>query len=166
MIRPLSDALELVGVCIHFGDDTEIEELPEGLEELWELRTGLDRVISTARKLKTAVEQAMAQDLGEGNSIRLGGDWISAQPSRTFRIHNPDGLFDWLGLDARLAFNPNTVRVGSLRAIAEQRELNPGVIETFGEYEDGPGTITVKPIDRAPLYVKDFEHGQKKERKS
>lgn len=136
------------------------EHLLEGLdlEELWLRRSLALQVAQAAKNYKRLVDEQMATLIGKGNSVRLGDEIYTAKPTRRYKIDNGERLLDWLGEDARRAFNPTTARVGVLKQLAHERELDPmAVLETFGAWVE-EGCINSVPVSKAPKRLQHLEH--------
>lgn len=148
---------------IAYGDEVHAD--PEAtLDELWDLRCAIGTITSSARKLLAAVDSDIAKLL-TGKVARFGDSFVKVAPKRTLEVYNPDGLFDWLGDDARHAFKPEAIRITSLRAIATKRGADPrAIVNSFIDYREDDPVVTVLPLDKAPRYASDMAHGEVKER--
>lgn len=138
-----------------------IDELgPLELHQLAGLRSLLEQMHTVAGIVKRAVDQRMAGDLGPDNSYVLDGTVYRVRPSSRFRCREEALLVEFLGNDWPLAFNLREPKIGALKAIAESRGLSAqAVVDTFGEYVEGPGVLTAMPIDKAPKFLQRLSNG-------
>lgn len=150
---------------IAYGD--EVHQDPDAtLEELWELRCAIGTITSAARKLLKAVDADITEVL-DGNVVRFDDSFVKVAPKRTLEVYNAEGLFDWLGDDARHCFPANGIRITSLRAVAEKRGADPrAIVNSFIDYREDAACVQVVPIDKAPRYAQAMSHGEIKERKT
>lgn len=130
------------------------------LENLCLLLGFVERVGEAQRAVKKQLQAAIARELGEGATYRLGNTIYRAAPSSRFVVDNGAAMMDWLGDDVREAFNPNYVKVGVLKALAVERGHDAQtIVDSFGHYEQNTDALSVVPIDKARQWEKRLPDG-------
>jgi hypothetical protein len=181
----MADILDRIKGIV-YGDTPSLAPF-ETLQSFWEVRRACESVMAAARSLKSAADEAIAEDLGP-NATRLDDSFLYAGPKKTMVVYNAEGLFDYLGDEARECFRPDDVRISSLRAVIERRVRRDmeaqaaevegasvsdkavkqhiaAVVNAFCDWEEGDPQLHVVPITRAPKYAAQLVHGEIKERK-
>ena len=134
-------------------------------ENIWLLMGECDRWVQAARDVKAALETDLLANVEEHGAIRLGDTGYYDGHSRTTKLIDPEGLVAWLGDDYRHAVNPTNIRISSVRAIAELREMDPAVVVgTFYEVTeaaDADPELKSVPSTKAKWVAK-LEHSQRR----
>ena len=160
--QPLSPMVDLINAQRYTAKDALAPTFPDKtLDELWAMRREVEGFIAAAKSVLKGCDASIAELLGEGSSVRLDDCLVRYKQSRKLKVYNPDGLWDFLGLDARECFNVNSVRVTSLKAVAEKRGKSPdAVVNSFIDHELGDPCVEVIPESKAPKYMKSMKHGE------
>lgn len=143
--------------------DHSDEFFDDGIEELWEERKTLTGIIAAAKRVRDEIDKLIANKLGPATSVRLDDFQVKLAPSRRLRVIDPEGFKNWVGKDWDEVINVTsaTLRVKALRAIAEKRDEDPDMaLDAFCKWIEGEPRVTTIPIDKAPKYAQDMEHGE------
>lgn len=153
------DLLALVNDCRY--DPERALHIPKSdLETLWTWRQEATGVKQAAGVVLRAIDNLIAEVL-DGGAVRMDDYLVKVRPRRTTQVMDPDTFWDYLGDDARLAFNANTVRLSSLKAIAKKRGQDPYVIvDSLIDQLEGEPALETVPISKAPKYAQGMAHGQ------
>lgn len=170
ILRELNLALDQ----LDFGEDIDWREpLPDNFEELYLLRSMAMRVIQAAAKIRERVDRAIADQLGEGGSARVGDELIRFAAPNDYVL--TEGGVAWLStLETRDVIDvlpkARKFRKGGLVAVAERLGMPPDSLEgsLYVNRRDlrEPG-ISVMPIghERTPKYAGEMESGEIRRRR-
>ena len=135
-------------------------------EPILDLRARLASIATAAAAARRELDKMIAKALGDGGAIHDGQTFYRSSTDGSLKVLDAEGLMGWLRDDAGMAFNPNQVRVGSVRMIAEGRGENPhAVVDTFfGRPGSDTLELTAKPLDheRTPKYAATMQPFQQK----
>lgn len=168
--RELSDLILEVAEVDEFDWSGELTVLDsaESIDDLWTMEAQAEALTRATREVLNRIRELMIGDVAEFGTVMLGDTLYRAAPDSKRNIveGQQDALLDWLGDDLRYAVNPNAIRITSVRAIAEQRELPVEAVEdTFYEVleeEDAPMKLVKLPRTRAPKYAQGMTHGDRR----
>jgi len=163
--------------AFRWGEDpAEIVDLPDDLAGLAALHSEADNWVKAARFVQTAVREAMSQALGERAGVRFGNQIFRTTPDVSYRIRDEhrSKFFAWVCEKPERVirlFNPNSARVGGLKAIADEWvDSETGEIgwdafrDAFLETRVGEPKLTVMPttIASAPKFLVEANEGEVK----
>lgn len=143
--------------------DDEFGDSP--IEALWEERKTLVGLLAAVKRTKDGLDREIAAKLGPGSTVRLDDYQVKVAPDRRLVCVDPEGLLSWLGNDWGEALNVRGAqwRQTALREIAKRREEDPdSAIDSYFEWNEGEARLRTVPIERAPKYVQNLEHGEVK----
>jgi hypothetical protein len=168
--RELSDLVLEVADVDEFDWSGELTVLDsaESIDDLWTMEATAEALMRATREVLNRVRELMIGDVAEFGSVMLGDTLYRAAPdSKRKIIPGQEGvLLDWLDDRLRDAVNPNAIRITSVRAIAEDRDVDPVMVEdTFYEKveeEDAPMKLVKMPRTRAPKYAQAMKHGDRR----
>ena len=141
--------------------DEAFEESP--LEDIWEERKTLTGMIAAIKRVRDALDAEIAERIGQAKTVRLDDYHVRMSTTRRLKVIDPIGFKNWVGKDWDAVINPlsATLRVKALRALAEARQEDPDMAtDAFCKWVDGPMRLTTVPIDKAPKYAQEMEHGE------
>ena len=146
--------------------DTQDAAISGQWEPILDLRARLASIATAAAAARRELDKMIANALGDGGAIHDGQTFMRATIDGALKVRDGDALMKWLAEDAALCFNPNSVRIGSVRMVAEGRGGSAdAAIDSFfhrpGE-ESGEPTLLVKPLDKAPKYAATMQPFQQK----
>lgn len=149
-----------------FGDEPlENLDLPEGLDELWALRSEMKVVIDGARALLAATEDALSYVVGDG-AARMGGSVATTTQAVKRKVIRPTAFWDFLysvfgPKDVTRLFNPNQVRVGELKKLIDEHGLDYDTVMStlFDESRELP-RLQVRPSHLAPKWQQALPEGR------
>jgi len=131
--RELTELILDVADVEEFDWDGELTVIDsaESIDDLWQMEGAADALIRAATSVRNQIRELMRQDVAEFGPIKLGDTLYRSKRDSKRQIIDGmgDKLLEWLGDDLRFAVNPNTVRITSVRAIAEERGIDAEVIE-------------------------------------
>tara|TARA_R100001460_G_scaffold97509_2_gene140107 strand:- start:569 stop:1087 length:519 start_codon:yes stop_codon:yes gene_type:complete len=147
---------EVIDQRITFGENEELD-IPEitemSAEQLAYLRDTIDSMRSDLSLLKSYVDQRIRGRL-TGKAFRFGDRIYRGKNASKLVPYDTDKILEFLGDDWKAAVRP-AFRTTAIRAIAEQRGLNPKVImESLFERVETE-QLDVTPVSRAPKFLKD-----------
>lgn len=142
------------------ADEIEWFDEVEELGDVYNVRCQLDSIITTARHLRSLVDKEIGNRL-DGGSVRFHDKVLKYGPGRVTKVIDPETLWDFLGEDARHCFNPDYVRITSLKAVAKKRGRDPRVIvDSLLFHEEGEPTLSVIPVTRATKWQQALGEGE------
>lgn len=152
------DLLALVNDVRYNPDAADIPDAD--LEQLWAWRVEALGVKQASGAVLEAIDTLIAKSL-DGAVARFDDYLIKARPRRTLKVYDAAVLFEFLADDVAAAFNPNSVRVSSLKAIAKKRGSDPkAIVDSLVYYEEGEVGLETVPVTKAPKYAAGMEHGE------
>ncbi len=159
------DDLVTIMKGLYWGEEPEeLEEIQDhALGALWDERKSIQGIIEAAKQVKALIDAVMAKKLGPAGVGRFDDYQVKVAPQRKLKIIDPQGFVEWVGPDWHRVFNvsPNGLRMKGLRALAEERGLDPDhALDTYCEYEQGEGKLATIPLDRAAQKWRKLGHGE------
>lgn len=147
---------EVIDQRITFGDNEELD-IPEisemSAEELAYLRDTIDSMRSDLSLLKSYVDQRIRGRL-TGKAFRFGDRIFRGKNGSKLVPYDTEKILEFLGDDWKAAVRP-AFRTTAIRAIAEERGLNPKVImESLFERVETE-QLDVTPVNKAPKFLRD-----------
>ena len=131
-------------------------------EQLAYLRDTIDSMRSDLSLLKSYVDQRIRGRL-TGKAFRFGDRIYRGKNASKLVPYDTDKILEFLGDDWKAAVRP-AFRTTAIRAIAEQRGLNPKVImESLFERVITNNAVTILPESKAPKYLQELDEGEVKE---
>lgn len=121
----------------------------------------VERLYAAVRTIREYINNRFAAHLGR-DSLRQGEEVfrVGSYPNR--KPQDVDALWDFLGPDARKVIATERVRITALRAVAEQRGLDPEVVEdTFLETTWSEPRLQVVPITKARNWEQRLQSGER-----
>ena len=137
-------------------------------DELVEWRNDLAVIGQALKLLRAAVDDEIADRLGDGGSARFGDTVYRVYPAGRWKAHDPKGLALWVSrgnedLAQRIhAVYGGSIRVTAIRALAEAEDTISGqaVVETFLERVKEEPKLHALPLDRAPPWLQKLQEGE------
>ena len=168
--RELTELILDVADVEEFDWDGELTVIDsaESIDDLWQMEGAADALIRAATSVRNQIRELMRQDVAEFGPIKLGDTLYRSKRDSKRQIIDGmgDKLLEWLGDDLRFAVNPNTVRITSVRAIAEERGIDAEVIEDsfYVDRDDPDAPLVLEKVhqSRGPKYMQAMEHGDRR----
>lgn len=139
----------------------EIQWDETNFEQLIDDELELSRIITAATKIRAHVRELIGEELG-GRSYRSGDTIYRNQPDVVYRVKDSDGLWDFLGEEARevIRADAGNVRRTALKAVAARRGLgDEAIYDTFFEREERENRVVKLPLFRARKAEQALEPG-------
>jgi len=150
---------------IYGNEPLEDLDLPSTFDELWAIRSEMKDVIAGARALMVEVDDQIALLVDDGVA-RMGDSIVTVHQPMKRRVIRPAQFWGFVEAtfnkkDISRLFNPNQIRVGELKKLIQERDLDYDVVmdTLFDESRETP-TLTVRPSHLAPKWQRNLPEGK------
>ena len=168
----LSHALDLTQACAKELDYAQLsdsedetisywEEYPTDINDYMTLMNKVAQVKRAINLIEKDMKNRLAHDFKD-KAIKVGDKVIVGKPSKSWKPYDKEKVMDFVGDDWRLVINP-TFRTTGIKALAEQRGLDPNVIFESLFYQEEKDDVSILPSSKAPKYLQQLNDGDVKE---
>lgn len=153
--------LGLVVDALRYGDEP-VEDNLDTTDELVKALHAAQQIVAAAQQVRDHLKGRIAEKVTERGDFRYGDLVYRVSPKSDRKVIDGRALLEWLGDDLISAVPASAVRITSVRAIAQSRDLEPRTVEdTFFETIWGEPALAEVPISKAPKFLQDMEQGHR-----